>query len=157
MAKGIFLSRPGCFSRSTTNSTSTVDRAGRKPHCSPGRIPHCSQQLLKAERDDFQQYIIPCLHGQRVNFLVIAAIKTILLFEQDLDGIIFPLLEAITRFSNIIKDVVKGTSEFGVDELQRFGRQRESGPAAFQLLMLQITDVISSIVGSSLSDSASGR
>ena len=61
---GIRFFRASSCNRRITNIISVVERFGRKPPCSSGRIPTCSQYFAAAASDDFQQYLAG-VHYQR--------------------------------------------------------------------------------------------
>ena len=87
---------------------------------------------------------------------VVVAVSSVLLFVKDLEGRIFPLLGDLSCYPNIDKDVVKALGECGVVDFWEFGR-RPSGPTAFQFDVPLSASAISSMDGSSPSDSLSGR
>ena len=75
---GICFFRANSCSRRITNITSVVERFGRKPLCSSGRIPHALAVLAEAASDDLQQYLAGVRHQRDAP--VIAALCPILLF-----------------------------------------------------------------------------
>ena len=88
---GIRFFRASSCNRRITNIISVVERFGRKPLCSSGRIPTRSQYSLR-RRAMIISSILPACAISEMPLPVVAALCPILLFVEYHDDGIFPLL-----------------------------------------------------------------
>ena len=149
--RGIFLRRPSSSNRRTTIGISIVDRAGRTNRtASPGEFPWSRSSCY----DRTQRFSITlCLRGQQVKPLCSYAISSVLLFVRGLDDRKFPLLENFSCCPNAHNGVGKALGESGVVDF-RSSTGRPSGATAFQFDRPSSGSVISSMDGSSPTDSS---
>ena len=153
MYSGIFLCRPSSWSRRTTNSMSTVDRAGRKPHCSSGSICCASHKSLRRLATIFSSTLpawetseIPrkLLQSDRSDFLW----STLIVASFHSCGISFPLH---TRTRVAWKCLRTTGSRVGSSSLSSYTGS-ESAPGAFQFAIARTAFCVSAYVGSASSD-----
>ena len=109
---GICFFRANSCSRRITKIISVVERFGRKPLCSYGRIPTRSQYSIEAASDDLQQYLAGVRYQRDAP--VVAELCPILLFMEYHDDGIFPLLRHLPPPPSTGDDIEQSLPQGGI-------------------------------------------